>query len=63
MAAPYLDRYGETDQGLRRGYALTLCSERYAKLEKMWLGHQLYEEIARSAESNTSLLSTPWQHL
>ncbi|XP_013163540.1 PREDICTED: E3 ubiquitin-protein ligase UBR2-like, partial [Papilio xuthus] len=29
LPAPYLDTYGETDQGLRRGNPLHLCPERY----------------------------------
>ena len=29
VSAPYLDQYGETDQGLKRGNPLKLCQERY----------------------------------
>ena len=29
VSPPYLDQYGETDQGLKRGNRLTLCTERY----------------------------------
>lgn len=60
---PYLDKYGETDQGLRRGNPLTLCSERYAKLHLLWLNHSLHEDIARSAEASNSVIPTQWQHL
>ena len=28
MSPPYLDQYGETDQGLKRGNPLKLCQER-----------------------------------
>ena len=32
MPPPYLDQYGETDIGLKRGNPLTLCSERYVNV-------------------------------
>lgn len=60
---PYLDKYGETDQGLRRGNPLTLCKERYNKLQLLWLRHGLHEEISRSIEASSSIGSTQWQLL
>lgn len=60
---PYLDQYGETDQGLRRGNPLALCRERYNKLQLMWLGHGLHEEISRSIEASSNAGSTQWQLL
>lgn len=63
VSPPYLDEYGETDQGLRRGNPLRLCKERYRKLHLMWLGHGLHEEIARSTESTSTMLPTQWHHL
>lgn len=63
VAPPYLDKYGETDQGLRRGNPLKLCSERYQKLNLLWLNHGLHEDIARSAESINNVIPTQWQHL
>ncbi|XP_069676845.1 E3 ubiquitin-protein ligase UBR2 isoform X3 [Periplaneta americana] len=63
MSPPYLDQYGETDQGLRRGNPLRLCPERYKKLQLLWLGHGIHEEIARALESSSNLMSTQWQHL
>ncbi|XP_078001009.1 E3 ubiquitin-protein ligase UBR2-like [Glandiceps talaboti] len=60
---PYLDDYGETDQGLRRGNPLHLCQDRYRKLQKLWLLHGVPEEIAHQLESNTSLLTIDWQNL
>lgn len=61
--APYLDEYGETDQGLRRGHPLRLCHDKYRQLNQMWLGHGLYESISRAIESSSSPVSTRWQHL
>ncbi|CAK9818916.1 E3 ubiquitin-protein ligase UBR2 [Anthophora plagiata] len=61
--SPYLDEYGETDQGLRRGNPLRLCHDKYRQLNQMWLGHGLYESISRGIESLSSLMSTRWQYL
>lgn len=63
VSPPYLDKYGETDQGLRRGNPLKLCPERYQKLNLLWLNHGLHEDIARSVESMNSVIPTQWQHL
>ncbi|XP_014664856.1 PREDICTED: E3 ubiquitin-protein ligase UBR2-like isoform X1 [Priapulus caudatus] len=60
---PYLDDYGETDQGLRRGNPLHLNPERYRRLQTIWLVHSVPQEIAHALESNSSLLSIDWQHL
>ena len=38
---PYVDQYGETDAGLRRGNPLHLCQEKYRKLYKLWLNHAI----------------------
>ncbi|XP_045481079.1 E3 ubiquitin-protein ligase UBR1 [Harmonia axyridis] len=64
MPAPYLDSYGETDQGLKRGNPLKLCPERYKKLQLLWLNHGILEEIARTLEGNSSHVgATQWHHL
>lgn len=63
MAAPYLDEYGESDQGLRRGNALRLCRDRLHKLHLMWLTHCMHENIARLAETSNSMVLTQWQRM
>lgn len=63
MTPPYLDDYGETDQGLRRGNPLKLCPERYKKLHTTWLNHSIHEEIARYIESSNNIIATQWHHL
>lgn len=60
---PYLDDYGETDQGLRRGNPLRLCHERYKKLQTLWLSHSIHEEIARSIETSSHIVATQWNLL
>lgn len=63
ITPPYLDEYGEPDQGLRRGNPLRLCAERYKKLSQLWLNHSLHENIARIIETSSNQISTQWQHL
>jgi E3 ubiquitin-protein ligase UBR2 len=60
---PYVDQYGETDSGLRRGNPLTLCPELLDKLRKMWLNHGVAEEIAHRMESSHMFMATPWNNL
>ncbi|XP_045150705.1 E3 ubiquitin-protein ligase UBR2 [Echinops telfairi] len=62
-APPYLDDYGETDQGLRRGNPLHLCAERFQKIQKLWQQHSLTEEIGHAQEANQTLVGIDWQHL
>ncbi|KAL3874810.1 hypothetical protein ACJMK2_037773 [Sinanodonta woodiana] len=60
---PYLDIYGETDQGLRRGNPLHLCTEGYRNLQRLWMTHAIPETVAHNLESNAHLLTIDWQHL
>lgn len=63
LSAPYLDDYGETDQGLRRGNPLHLCRESYKKLQMLWLGHGIHEDIARKTEAQSHVFQIQWSHL
>lgn len=63
VSAPYLDEYGETDQGLRRGNALRLDAARLRRLHMMWLTHCVHEDIARMAEASNSMVQTQWQNM
>ncbi|XP_061522003.1 E3 ubiquitin-protein ligase UBR2 [Phycodurus eques] len=60
---PYLDDYGETDQGLKRGNPLHLCLERYRKIERLWRQHGIAEVIGHAQEANQTLVAIDWQHL
>ncbi|XP_068597074.1 LOW QUALITY PROTEIN: E3 ubiquitin-protein ligase UBR2 [Brachionichthys hirsutus] len=60
---PYLDDYGETDQGLKRGNPLHLCTERYRKIERQWHQHGIAEVIGHAQEANQTLVAIDWQHL
>ncbi|BFG01682.1 E3 ubiquitin-protein ligase UBR1 [Drosophila madeirensis] len=59
---PYLDEYGETDQGLRRGNPLRLSQYAYRRIFLQWLGHKLHEEIAR-LNDNANVAVTQWHHM
>lgn len=59
---PYLDAYGETDSGLRRGNPLFLCRERLRNLNKLWLRHGIPETIVHSLEANSSWLDFEWHN-
>ncbi|XP_066464442.1 E3 ubiquitin-protein ligase UBR1 [Eleutherodactylus coqui] len=61
--APYLDEYGETDPGLKRGNPLRLSHERYRKLHLMWQQHCIIEEIARSLEISQTFFGFNWSLL
>uniref|UniRef100_A0A3B3HWM9 E3 ubiquitin-protein ligase n=1 Tax=Oryzias latipes TaxID=8090 RepID=A0A3B3HWM9_ORYLA len=60
---PFLDDYGETDQGLKRGNPLHLCLERYRKIERLWRQHGIPEVIGHAQEANQTLVAIDWQHL
>jgi len=62
-AAPYVDEYGETDQGFRRGNPLFLNNEMYNKLQKIWLNHNVQEEVASHLDYHQTLLAMDWQLL
>ncbi|KAM4013622.1 E3 ubiquitin-protein ligase UBR1 isoform 1-T1 [Anomaloglossus baeobatrachus] len=61
--APYLDQYGETDPGLKRGNPLRLSHERYRKLHLMWQQHGILEQIAHTLEINTTFVGFHWNLL
>jgi len=63
MPPPFLDEYGEPDQGLRRGNPLKLSKEKYESFRKLWVQHSIPEEIARTTEHSVTLTATDWQNL
>lgn len=51
--APYLDRHGEVDPGLRRNRQLILNQKRYDKLLRdVWLSHSIPATISRKLEAD-----------
>ncbi|KAI9803764.1 MAG: hypothetical protein M1825_001644 [Sarcosagium campestre] len=53
ITAPYLDKHGEVDPGLRRNRQLFLNQRRYdALLRNVWLSHGIPSTIARKLEAD-----------
>jgi E3 ubiquitin-protein ligase UBR1 len=51
--APYLDKHGEVDPGLRRSRQLSLNQKRYdALLRNVWLHHMVPTTISRKLEGD-----------
>ncbi|KAK1755170.1 E3 ubiquitin-protein ligase [Echria macrotheca] len=51
--APYIDKYGESDMGLRHGRQLFLHQKRYdSMLRNLWLGHGVPSLISRRLEAD-----------
>ncbi|VBB31014.1 unnamed protein product [Acanthocheilonema viteae] len=62
LPAPYVDDYGETDSGFRRGNPLHLSHELYAKLENLWLNQSIAEEVANQYEIDHRNIGLEWHH-
>lgn len=60
MLPPYIDEFGETDQGLVRGNPLHLCKTAYSELQRLWLRHGIPEQIAHALEITSNLAATNW---
>ncbi|PHH55714.1 E3 ubiquitin-protein ligase ubr1 [Ceratocystis fimbriata CBS 114723] len=52
--APYIDRYGETDMGLRHGRQLNLSQKRYDILRMAYLSNGIPSFISRRLESDVN---------
>ncbi|KAI2628910.1 hypothetical protein GGS21DRAFT_228771 [Xylaria nigripes] len=51
--APYIDKYGEVDIGLRHGRQLYLSQKRYdSMIRSLWLGHGIPSYISRKLEAD-----------
>lgn len=61
LPAPYVDEFGETDFGFRRGNPLHLNKELYAKLERIWLHQSISEEVVNQNEIDNRNRNE-WQH-
>ncbi|KAI6183003.1 E3 ubiquitin-protein ligase [Aphelenchoides bicaudatus] len=59
-AAPYVDEFGETDQGFRRGNPLYLNRELYKKYQRLWLHQNVTEEVVNQYEINYRNIGFDW---
>jgi len=60
---PYLDQYGETDEGLKRGNPLSLCPDRYQRLHRLWLNHGVGEKVTHNTEAASGFVANEWINL
>ncbi|CAI4229946.1 unnamed protein product [Auanema sp. JU1783] len=60
--APYVDEFGETDQGFRRGNPLRLNAQLYKKLCRLWLTQGISEEIVNQYEIDPRNHQYDWSH-
>ncbi len=47
MSAPYVDAYGETDDGLTRGNPLKLDRNMFEYLRQIWFNHDVATKVTR----------------
>ncbi|ULU11742.1 hypothetical protein L3Y34_015265 [Caenorhabditis briggsae] len=60
--APYVDEFGEVDQGFRRGNPLHLNPELYQKLKSLWLQQGITEEVVNYNEIDYRNVQYDWAH-
>lgn len=63
ISSPYLDKWGESDLQLKRGWPLYLNNDQYRKIRTLWLEHKLHSTISKHQKLSTTLKSTNWMHL
>ncbi|KAF8367324.1 ubr-1 [Pristionchus pacificus] len=61
-AAPYVDEFGEVDQGFRRGNPMHLNEEMYSKLRHLWLHQNISEEVVNRYEIDHRNMAYEWNH-
>lgn len=52
--SPYVDQYGECDEGLRRGVPLSLHALRYKRLQQLVFSHGVVEQVCRYVEEHSA---------
>jgi len=61
-SAPYVDEFGETDSGFRRGNPLHLQPEIYKKLQRLWNYQEVAEEVVNQYDMNHRNMNFDWHH-
>ncbi|KAL3116459.1 hypothetical protein niasHT_006906 [Heterodera trifolii] len=61
-AAPYVDEFGETDPGFRRGNPMHLNRELYWRIQRLWLHQEIAEEIINQYELNYRNIAFEWNN-
>lgn len=60
LPAPFVDEYGETDVGLKRGNPLRLSKTSYNQLNLLWLRHDIPQQVVRVMESTSNINTQDW---
>ncbi|KAE9553855.1 hypothetical protein FO519_002943 [Halicephalobus sp. NKZ332] len=60
--APYVDEFGETDSGFRRGNPLHLQPEIYKKFQRLWNYQEVAEEVVNQYDMNHRNMNFDWHH-
>ena len=63
MPAPYVDDYGEVDEGLRRGNPLKLDVNMYQELNRIWTTNSIFDKISRSFDEDIMIIRSEWHKL
>ncbi len=63
MAAPYVDDYGECDEGLLRGNPLHFSADMYEDLQKTWANNDIPDRISRSFDDDVIIIRAVWHQL
>ena len=58
--APYVDEWGEEDDGLERGRPLTLVSARYAALSAAHANRDIARQVTRLREGSERFFRMHW---
>jgi len=62
MLAPFLDKWGENDTGLKRGNSLNLNKKQYQQIQILWLEHGLHREISKYLKMQSFANPISWKH-
>ncbi len=63
LPAPYVDDYGECDEGLRRGNPLHLDRDMYEDLQRTWTTNDIPDRISRSFDDEVIVIRAVWHQL
>ena len=60
LSAPYVDAYGETDDGLTRGNPLKLDRTMLENLRQIWFNHDIPTKVTSSYDRESVGLGNLW---
>lgn len=63
LQSPYVDEYGESDEGFRRGNPLHLDEDMYLDLQRSWITAEIPDRISREFDSETLIIQENWHSL